>query len=258
MNDAMDDATDGATDGAMNEAVNAASSYLDHLPAMFRTPDAAGEIFLGRFLLAFEHVLTGLGDATVAGYPAGLAEQIAGSASYVDPQRAPLEFLDWLAGWVALSLRDDWTVDEKRRFLGRAVSMYQKRGTAAGLLDLLRAYTGDLPVVVYEFDDIPNYFQVEMSLGLSLHDPDYDARKSRRQQIAVAIIEQEKPVHTFFGFRFRDLPTMQIGVTSTVGVDTALGSVTEPAAPTSARGRSVPRTKAAAARTRPRRRPRTE
>ena len=41
----------------------------------------------------------------------------------------------------------------------------------------------------------------------------------------MAIIDQEKPAHTFYAFRFRDVPTMQIGVHSTVGVDTVLGSV---------------------------------
>jgi phage tail-like protein len=208
------------------------SSYLESLPAVFREADAAGDGFLGRFLLAFEHVLHGLGDADVAGFPRGLAEQLADAARHLDPERTPREFLDWLAGWVALSLAEDWTEDEQRRFLARAVPLYRLRGTARGLIELLRAYTGDLPVTVYEFDNVPHYFQVELSLGLSLRDPDFEARKLRRQRTAMAIIDQQKPAHTFYAFRFRDVPTLQIGVHSTVGVDTVLGSVTVPSDPT--------------------------
>jgi phage tail-like protein len=204
------------------------SSYLESLPAVFREADAVGNGFLGRFLLAFEHVLHGLGDADVAGFPRGLGEELADAARYLDPGRTPREFLDWLAGWVAVSLAEDWTEDEQRRFLARAVPLYRLRGTARGLIELLRAYTGDLPVTVYEFDDVPHYFQVELSLGLSLHDPDFEARKLRRQRTAMAIIDQQKPAHTFYAFRFRDVPTLQIGVHSTIGLDTVLGSVTDP------------------------------
>jgi phage tail-like protein len=203
-----------------------ASSYLARLPALFAEPDAGGGNFLGRFLLAFEHVLHGLGDANVTGFPPGLSELLDGASTYVDPTRAPDEFLPWLAGWVALTLRDDWTGDEKRRFIERIVPLYRSRGTPVGMIELLRAYTGDLPVTVYEFDNVPHYFQVEMSLGLSLADPDFEARKERRQRIAMAIIDQEKPAHTYYAFRFRDTPTMQIGFHSTIGVDTVLGSTT--------------------------------
>jgi len=202
------------------------SSYLDALPAVYREADETGGRFLGRFLLAFEHVLSGLGDADVAGFPRGLAEELADAGRYIDPDRTPRAFLDWLAGWVALSLAEDWTEDEQRRFLARAVQLYRLRGTARGLIELLRAYTGDLPVTVYEFDNLPHYFQVELSLGLSLHDPDFEARKLRRQRTAMAIIDQQKPAHTFYAFR--DVPTLQIGVHSTVGVDTVLGSVPDP------------------------------
>ena len=206
------------------------SSYLDHLPSAFREADDASG-FLGRFLLALEHVLSGLGPADVAGHPPGLAEQIDDVARYLDPARAPAEFLDWLAGWVALSLAEDWTEDERRRFIARAVPSYRYRGTARGLRELLLAYTGDLPVTIYEFDDIPHYFQVELTLGLSLRDPDFDGRKQRRLRTAMALVDEQKPAHTFYALRFRDLPTMQIGVHSTVGGDTVLGSVTDPAPP---------------------------
>ncbi|MGZ4607287.1 MAG: phage tail protein [Blastococcus sp.] len=224
------------------------SSYLDALPAVYREADEAGDRFLGRFLLAFEHVLHGLGDGDVTGFAPGLGEQLTDAGRYLDPARTPHEFLDWLAGWVALTLADDWTEDEQRRFLARAVPLYRLRGTARGLIELLRAYTGDLPVTVYEFDNVPHYFQVELTLGLSLRDPDFEARKQRRQRTAMAIIDQQKPAHTFYAFRFRDVPTMQIGVHSTVGVDTVLGSVADQPGPAADAGTPPPAPRKAAPR----------
>lgn len=208
------------------------SSYLDLLPAIYREADAEGHQFLGLFLLAFEHVLHGLGPAHVDGFRRGLGEQLADTGRLLNPALTPREFLDWLAGWVALSLAEDWTVDEQRRFLARAVPLYRLRGTARGLMEVLRAYTGDRPVTVYEFDNVPHYFQVEMSLGLNPSDEDFKKRLERRQRTAVAIIDQQKPAHTYYAVRFSDLPTMRVGFQSTVGVDTVLGSVPDsPAAP---------------------------
>src|SRR6266699_3056913 len=91
-----------------------ASGYLSYLPAIYQQDAREGAPnFLGRFLLAFEQVLTGLGDIAEPGIeerldgivaPASGAVLMAGAERYFEPgaglpdlQRAPLEFLDWLA-----------------------------------------------------------------------------------------------------------------------------------------------------------------
>src|SRR5262245_23723017 len=91
---------------------NKVSSLLDSLPANFQEGRSFGAPnFLGRFLLGFEKLLLGLGDP---GQP-GLEETVATLFRYFEPgaqladgQRAPREFLNWLAGWVALTLRRDF------------------------------------------------------------------------------------------------------------------------------------------------------
>jgi len=205
------------------------SSYLDYLPALFQ-PETGAPNFMGRFLLAFEKILSGgLGDAE---HP-GIEEVIDRLEAYFDPgpatpgktptaaERAPVEFLTWLAQWVALILREDWEEEEKRRFISRIVPLYRLRGTQAGLKEMLRTYTGGLKVEIYEFDEPAHYFQVEMFLGV--RDP---VTLRRQEQIARAIIDQEKPAHTYYALKTA-IPTLQIGRHSTVGVDTLLGEPNE-------------------------------
>src|SRR5262245_45485375 len=134
------------------------SRYLDDLPAIFRQEAAGGRPdFLGRLMLAFEHVLTGVGDPQQRGLEeildgiAGSNGQLvmAGAHRYFTPgplvpdeQRAPAEFLEWLSGWVALTLREDWLPDERRRILAEIVPSYRRRGTPDGLKQVLAAFTG--------------------------------------------------------------------------------------------------------------------
>jgi phage tail-like protein len=212
------------------------SSYLRLLPSIF-----SDHAFLGRFLLAFEHVLTGLegGEKVPA---EGLEQTIAGIWQLFDAHETREEFLPWLAGWVALGLRADWKEDQKREFLAQVVSLYRRRGTKGNLADLLKIYTGLAPEIT---DDIR--FQIgrtsvvgkDTQLGGSLPHrfhvtvtmPNPNPETLQRQrQIASALIDLQKPAHTTYDLTIV-FNTMQIGRRSRIGVDTLLGSV--PVAPSS-------------------------
>ncbi len=226
---------------AINDRPGQASSLLDYLPAIFQEDSAPSQPnFLGRFLLAFEHILLGFEKKSEENEEPGfgLENQISQLDRYFDPERTPSEFLPWLAGWVALTLQDDWEEPEKRRFIAQIVPLYQQRGTKSGLEELLRSYTGlsQESVRVYELTQPlqvgetatvgvdtaigsgpPHYFVVKMSLPVSIA-----IDRSRREQIARAIIDREKPAYTYYDL-IVDFPTIQVGVTSTVGKDTLIG-----------------------------------
>ena len=172
----------------------ASSSYLGHLPAIFRQ-----DPFLGRFLLAFEQILTG-GGADVA----GLEATISRLADYLDPMTTEPEFLPWLAGWVTLSLRADWDEATKRGFIQRIVPLYRLRGTREGLRSMLELYTGEPVEVFDDFAEPAHFFEVRLTLSEA--DPDLLRRK---QAIARAIIDQEKPAHTFYALQIA-VPTMRL------------------------------------------------
>jgi phage tail-like protein len=228
------------------------SRYLDYLPAIYQQDAQVGQPnLLGRCLLAFEQVLTGLGEVEEPGLeeildgvfdPVSGLLRMAGVHRYFDPgpnlpdyERAPAEFMEWLAGWVALTLRADLDELRQRDFIARAVSLYHLRGTKQGLEEFVRIYTR-LGVTVDELNTpfqlgvhstvgrdtlldggAPHFFRVLIRLPA----PDPEQIRQHRQ-VATAIIAVEKPAHTHYQLDV-ETPTMQIGVHMTVGVDTLLG-----------------------------------
>lgn len=224
------------------------SRYLDYLPAIFHEPDVPEQPpFIGRFLLAFEQILGGRGQAEQPGIEEildGIPGALAGVQRFFEPgpgstiaasQRAPAEFLDWLSGWVALALRADIDEAQQRQLIAQAVSLYRMRGTKRGLAALLSIYA--LPNPTIEEFNTPFQIGVHSTIGqdtqldagpahffrvtIRLPDPDLQAF-ARQREIATAIIDMEKPAHTYYELRV-ETPALQIGDQSTVGVDTLLG-----------------------------------
>lgn len=112
------------------------AGYARHLPAIYqsRTDDLDG---LQRFLGLFESFFK---DSE---------SQIADLDRLFDPQAAPSEWLDWLAGWLAMDVDQNWSDDKKRRAIAEAWDRHRWRGTARGLREALRLYA-DLDAQVEE------------------------------------------------------------------------------------------------------------
>lgn len=99
---------------------------LDYLPAIYRETTGL-EGFLRPFetrLHIFEFVLDHI-------------------ACYFAPEHTRAEFLPWLASWVALTLEEDWSDDERRSMIARAVELYRWRGTVRGLKEYIEIFTKD-------------------------------------------------------------------------------------------------------------------
>lgn len=209
------------------------STLLDYLPAIYRE-----DPFVGQFLLAFEKIL--LGRADDVSFPhQGLEETIANLAALFDPKQTPADFISWLAGWTAFSLRADLTPVQQRDFIAKIIPLYKRRGTKENLRQLLEIFTISKPTIVetggaefqigvhstigadtYLSGGPPHFFRVTIPL------PRLDAATlSRQLEIARALIELEKPAHTTYEIE-PVFPSMQIGIHSTVGVDTLLGTIT--------------------------------
>jgi phage tail-like protein len=114
-------------------------SYLRYLPAVYQEDPVSRE-FLQRFLSMFETVFSGL---EVAG------ENI---PELFDPDHTPKEFLDWLAQWLDLGMEEDWTSEVKSQLIRQAASLYQKKGTPAGLAEFIKIVTSKRPLIQESFE----------------------------------------------------------------------------------------------------------
>lgn len=210
--------------------------YLAYLPAILQQGD-----LLGPFLLAFEAVLSGLDadrlppglDPAAQGDLAtpGLEQILARVDQFFDPlamsDQEAKDFLPWLATWAATSLRDDWSLDTKRTFLSQVVPLYRLRGTRAGIEAVLKISGDNVRVVdfhdgqdedleakafrmpgetqrPYAYEKPPHLFGVILTVNQD--DPTELARARRR---VLAIVDQEKPAHTYYALRTY-FPAMRI------------------------------------------------
>jgi phage tail-like protein len=176
-------------------------------------------------------------DVGVEFPPQGLEETLAGVAAYFDPKLTPAEFLPWLASWTAFTLRADVPIAQQRGFIADIIQLYRWRGTKQNLQKLLALFiTGSPTIVESQGAELqvgvhstvgsdtfvggapPHYFTVTIALPRMT-----ESLRSRQLQIARALIDLEKPAHSFYDL-IPVSPTMQIGVNSTIGVDTLLGT----------------------------------
>ncbi|MGK7899199.1 MAG: phage tail protein [Xenococcus sp. (in: cyanobacteria)] len=226
-----------------SKARQSPSQLLDYLPLIHHT-----DPFLGQFLLAFEKILLGIKDDVkfpplsqdIKFQPQGLETTIAEIATLFDPQETPEEFLSWLASWTALSLRADLAPGVQRDFVASIVKRYRFRGTKENLIQLLKIFTKGEPIIK---EPVVSAFQVGVSstvgqntyvgggpahfFEITIALPRASAGEQARQEaIARAIIELEKPAHTYYKLNI-EFPSMQIGKSSTVGINTLLGILPE-------------------------------
>ncbi|MFN2471970.1 MAG: phage tail protein [Gaiellaceae bacterium] len=98
------------------------------LPALYQEDE-----FAQRFVSAFDEAL------------APVFAALDGFESYLDPELAPADFVEWLARWVAVVIDESWSLERKRAFVAHAVGLYRLRGTARGLIEHVSLFTGVEP-----------------------------------------------------------------------------------------------------------------
>lgn len=113
-------------------------------------PDLPTPHPIGHLLPALYHA-----DEFAQRFTAGLDEVIAPAFNvldnidaYIDPDLAPMDFVEWLASWVGALLDENWPEQRQREFVAETVRLYEWRGTAHGIRELVRIYTGVDPEVI--------------------------------------------------------------------------------------------------------------
>lgn len=231
-----------------NEPANIAGKFLAHLPAIYQdhAPDQAFPF--ADFLAAFERVLLGGGDSPANAGKRGkwkgkspsresLGQKIASLHILFDPGETPEKFLGWLGSWAALSIHAQLSVEKQRRLIANIIPLYGIRGTRAYMERLLALCVDagtsvseeEIPPMqigvhstldgdMYLGGGPPHFFRVRMA---ATDMPAIEVEAQRR--VAFEVIELAKPAHTVYEFEVIS-PELEVGIHSTVGVDTVLGS----------------------------------
>jgi phage tail-like protein len=130
-------------------------SYLRYLPATYQE-DEEGRQFLERFLSIFESVSL------------EIEQEIAGVAQYFDPEAVSSEFLDWLGTWLAVLRDNNWPEEKRRELLKSAYQLYKLRGTAQGLVQIIKLFTGgETFIVEHHALQTPMVLGAQAALGSS-------------------------------------------------------------------------------------------
>jgi phage tail-like protein len=67
--------------------------------------------------------------------------------AYLDPATAPDDTLNWLAGWIGLTLQGHESAGRKRELIAAGAELLRWRGTLTGLRDAVTAAFGVVPEV---------------------------------------------------------------------------------------------------------------
>jgi phage tail-like protein len=106
-----------------------AHDHLNRLPRAFSRGPAAAE-FLQRYLALADGLMSDLGGRSDA------------RATLISPFGAPAEALDWLAGFLGLTLDERWPEAVRRQVIDEAPWLLRFRGTKRGLERLLELIVG--------------------------------------------------------------------------------------------------------------------
>lgn len=101
------------------------------LPSLYQEDELAG-----RFLSGLDEVL------------APVFCTLDNLEAYFDAQLTPVDFLEWLSGWVGVVLEESWPLERRRNLVAQAGELYLSKGSVWGLAALVALYTGVEPEVV--------------------------------------------------------------------------------------------------------------
>lgn len=174
-----------------NNNVKSQSSYLEHLPSVYRDDE-----MMGQLLLIFESVMRPI-ENTVDNIP-----------WYFDPLMVPESLLPWLASWLDLTLDQDWPVERRRELVKSAAELYRWRGTRRGLAEYLRIYTGSIPQISEYIPGMTLDEETRLGVNTRLGSSgggnhftvtlDVDGNGDINIDTVKAIIDSQKPAHAAY------------------------------------------------------------
>ncbi|NJM90880.1 MAG: PASTA domain-containing protein [Myxococcales bacterium] len=217
--------------------------YLEHLPAIYRRSDAIGRNIVRDICFIFEHMFGSIDELLLDGF------------RFYDPHVAPVEFLDWLAGWTAFGTELDWPLEKKRALIKRSVDLYRLRGTRRGLTLFLKLFTNHEPDILENTWPFKG-FRVDTDARIGLDSVILPPMELAHCFIVTMpmkfedvtadtvilihrIIQSEKPAHTHYYLRFaEEKGEAELREFFSIGLRSGIGIGAEIVAPLTSEGGS--------------------
>ncbi|HIP11503.1 MAG TPA: hypothetical protein EYG73_02170 [Arcobacter sp.] len=116
------------------------------------------------------------------------------------PEKAPHEFVDWLASWYNIAFSNKIKLKNKKQIIYKLTELYNIKGTKKYLIDMIYFLT-DISISIKERKIVNEFSMVDkdVSFVVSIQtEPKYKNANERDliQQIVKNIIENEKPIFT--------------------------------------------------------------
>jgi len=124
--------------------------------------------------------------------------------AYVRPAYAPVDFLEWLAGWVDVEIDESWTEAQRRRIVADAVSLHRRAGTAGGIRDAMQLVAGPAASVVVEESGgtawseepggkLPGSASAAIAISITVPEGDPVQLEARLQRAAATLVPAHVP-----------------------------------------------------------------
>ncbi len=195
------------------------NSYLNYLPSVYQQ-DPVSRDFLERYLSLYGTFFE------------EMEETIDHMSRFFDVDSSSGDLLRWLATWVGISVDDRWSSDQVRRLMKQSPELYKKRGTRAGIQEMIEIFTGEKPYIIEYFQykyllekaDIKDY--MEQLYGLDpyrfcvLIKP-HVVKSDEERKILQKIIDEEKPAFSEAQLVVLE-PRIYLGTHSYLGINTFL------------------------------------
>jgi phage tail-like protein len=119
---------------------------------------------------------------------------------YFDPALTPVDFLDWLAGWVGIEIDEAWATERRRAAVATAVEMYRMRGTVSGLRANLEVLSGGTVEITdsggvswspHPMGDLPGQDSPRLAVRVSIP----EEASERITKAIDSIVAAAKPAH---------------------------------------------------------------
>ena len=168
--------------------------WINYLPSIYQK-NRESAIFLDKYLSIFQSLYD------------DFEYKYESSTVMLEPLSCDTAFLRYIAKWLDITNTNIWSEDKLRKLIRRAPSLFKKRGTRSGLIEIIELFTGEKPFIVEQWqvrqfrqnsetkEVLDRLYGTDENVFLVLVKEKYCSGK-REQEALLSLIQDMSPAHT--------------------------------------------------------------